>query len=164
MTITRITPSDAGRWKAARLRALLDAPTAFGATYARVSQWTDADWHQRATDLNGPRQAGYLAVGDGGEDVGMAAGVLNEADATLAHLISMWVAPTHRGRGVGRLVVAAVADWARSRGGRTLRLDVTSANGTALAFYGRLGFEPTGRITPYPNDAALTEVEMNCPL
>ena len=154
-----ITLADVDRWKTLRLRALLDSPSAFGSTHAQVSQWSDAEWLRRVDLLGGATQAGYLAH-DGTADVGMAAGVLCEDDPTRAALISMWVAPAHRGRSVGRLLVTRVADWARSRDARTLCLTVTSNNATAVRFYERLGFTMTGRTEPYPNDPVLVELGM----
>lgn len=43
ITIEPITPQTALTFKAARLRALQDTPSAFGSTYAKESQLTDAD-------------------------------------------------------------------------------------------------------------------------
>jgi len=160
VTLAAITLASVASYRDVRLRALLDAPLAFGSTYARESQFSDVDWARRAAQWNdGVRSAGFLAWDD--EDpCGIAAGFLDEGDPAVAHLVSMWVAPTHRGRGVGRLLVTAVADWARSRDARTLRLMVTSCNDAALGFYERLGFARTGRVEPYPNDPALVEFEM----
>jgi ribosomal protein S18 acetylase RimI-like enzyme len=72
----------------------------------------------------------------------------------------MWVAPTHRRRGVGQLLVNAVIDWARSRSARALSLMVTCTNDPAIRFYQQLGFTKTGRTEPYPNDSSLVEYEM----
>jgi len=159
LTVQLITPAEGCRWKALRLGALRDAPSAFGSTHAQVSRWSDAEWDRRVALLCGDSQAGYMAC-DGTADVGMAAGVLADGEPTRAALISMWVTPSHRGRGVGRLLVTRVADWSRSRGVRTLCLTVTSNNAVAVAFYQRLGFTMTGRTEPYPNDPALVELEM----
>jgi ribosomal protein S18 acetylase RimI-like enzyme len=76
----------------------------------------------------------------------------------------MWTAPTHRQRGIGRLLVNEVLDWARLRGAHTLHLLVTANNQPAIAFYGRLGFTLTGRTEPYPNDPAVLEYEMSRPI
>jgi hypothetical protein len=46
-----IRPTTAGDWpalKSARLAALLDAPTAFGASHASAARFSDADWQQRS--------------------------------------------------------------------------------------------------------------------
>ncbi len=41
-----------------------------------------------------------------------------------------------------------------------MRLMVTSNNAAAISFYEQLGFACTGRSEPYPNDAAVVELEM----
>ncbi len=78
-----------------RLRALLDAPSAFSATYAEESRLTDADWLNRAAERSGRRSTSYLAM-DGKNPCGIVAGFIDKDDRVRAHLVSMWVAPTHR--------------------------------------------------------------------
>ncbi len=157
-----ITPQNALIFKAVRLRALQDAPFAFGSTYAREIQLTDADWIARAARWDGEKGAGFLAMDMDNDTVcGMAGSFLNEDDVTQAHLIAMWTAPTHRQQGVGRLLVNAILGWARQRRAITLLLMVTSNNESAIAFYQRLGFTRTGRTEPYPNDPAVIEYEMS---
>jgi ribosomal protein S18 acetylase RimI-like enzyme len=155
-----ITPQNASIFKAARLRALQDTPNAFGSTYAKESQLTDADWIARAANWNGDRSILYLAM-DEGEVIGIAGSYLDHDDATRAHLISMWTAPTHRQQGIGRLLVNEIIAWACQRKALTLQLMVTSINEPAISFYQRLGFTLTGRTEPYPNDPALIEYEMS---
>jgi ribosomal protein S18 acetylase RimI-like enzyme len=159
MTLQPITPAVAAVFKAVRLRALLDTPTAFGSTHSKEVQLSDADWQNRAAQWNGDRSAGYLAI-DEQNACGIAAGFLDSVDPTKAHLVSMWVAPTHRGRGLGKQLVNAIIDWARAKHAQTLCLMVTSNNEPALRFYQQLGFVRTGRTEPYPNDPALVEYEM----
>lgn len=163
IAIEPITPLNTFLFKAVRLRALLDAPHAFGSTYAKESQLTDSDWIKRAERWNGESGAGFLAM-DGDTACGIAGSFLDQNDPTLAQLISMWTAPTHRQRGVGRLLVNAVLNWAGSRSARILQLMVTSNNETAIRFYERLGFTRTGRTEPYPNDPAVIEYEMSRPI
>ena len=150
-------------FKDVRLRALQDSPGAFGSTYARESQFTDAEWIKRVERWNGDVGAGFLALDDG-TPCGIAGTFLYQNDATRAQLIAMWTAPTHRQQGVGRLLVNAVLNWARSRNARTLLLMVTSNNESAIRFYERLGFIRTGRTEPYPNDPAVIEYEMSRPI
>jgi ribosomal protein S18 acetylase RimI-like enzyme len=158
-----ISPGSVAAFKAMRLAALRDTPLAFGSTYAKESLLSDADWDRRVAQWQGDRSACYLAW-DGEEPCGIAAGFLDKDDARKAHLVSMWVAPSHRRRGIGRLLVNAVMDWARSHQAVTLRLAVTSCNDAAMCFYEQLGFTRTGTIEPYPNDPALVEFEMICSL
>jgi ribosomal protein S18 acetylase RimI-like enzyme len=160
VAVEPIAPQNALVFKAARLRALQDTPSAFGSTYAKESQLTDADWIKRAGQWNGERSILYLAM-DGSAACGIAGSLLDQDDATRAHLISMWTAPTHRQRGIGRLLVNEILGWARIRRALTLQLMVTCNNEPAIKFYQRLGFTLTGRTEPYPNDPALIEYEMS---
>jgi ribosomal protein S18 acetylase RimI-like enzyme len=160
IAIQPITQRNAFVFKTARLRALQDAPHAFGATYARESQFSDSEWLARIERMNGERGCGFLAM-DGETACGSVGSFLDQDDATRAHLISMWTAPAYRQHGVGRLLVNAVADWAHLRNARTLVLMVTSVNETGMRFYERLGFARTGRTEPYPNDPAVIEYEMS---
>jgi len=159
ITLELIAPRNVTRFKDVRLRALLDTPTAFSSTYAEESKLTDADWVKRAAQWSSEKSVGYLAM-DVRAPCGIASGLLDQADATRAHLLSMWVAPTHRRQGVGRTLVEAVVAWARTKNARTMQLLVTSNNEGAITFYQRLGFALTGHIEPYANDPALSNYEM----
>ena len=154
-----ITPQTAQIFKAVRLRALQDTPSAFGSTYAKESQLTDDDWVKRAERWggSGERAAGFLAM-DGEIACGMVCSFLDEQDPTQAHLIAMWTDRTYRRQGLGGRLVNAVLVWAHSRGVRTMLLMVTSNNETAIRFYERLGFTHTGLTEPYPNDPSLIEL------
>ncbi len=159
VTIDTVTPKNILVFKEARLRALRDSPTAFGSTYAREVKLTDAEWMERARQSDGVKRVMYMALEDGAA-CGIAGAMRDEDDASRAALISMWTAPTHRQRGVGRMLVEQVIAWARSRGVKVLTLMVTSVNPTATKFYEQLGFVRTGKTGPYPNDAAVIEYEM----
>jgi ribosomal protein S18 acetylase RimI-like enzyme len=163
IAIEPITPRNTFVFKAVRLRALQDAPHAFSSTYAKEAQLSDAEWMQRVERWNGESGAGFLAIDpamDRGIACGIAGSLLDQNDPTRAQLIAMWTAPTHRQRGVGRLLVDGVLDWARGRNARILQLMVTSINEPAIRFYERLGFTRTGRTEPYPNDPTVIEYEM----
>jgi ribosomal protein S18 acetylase RimI-like enzyme len=101
---------------------------------------------------------------DDGIACGIACGLLDELDTSRAHLLSMWVTPSHRRLGIGRSLVEAILDWAGNQGVRTLLLQVTSNNDAAITFYRRLGFTMTGRTEPYLNDPALLNLEMARPI
>jgi hypothetical protein len=96
--LEQIGPKNALIFKAIRLQALQDSPRAFCSTYAKESQLSDADWLKRAVDWSSNRSVGYLALYQG-VSCGIVAAFLNEHDPSKAHLVSMWVSPTHR-RGV----------------------------------------------------------------
>jgi ribosomal protein S18 acetylase RimI-like enzyme len=163
IAIEPITALNTFLFKAVRLRALHDAPQAFGSTYAKEFQLTDSDWIKRVERWNGESGAGFLAM-DEDTACGIAGSFLDQNDPTRAQLISMWTAPTHRQRGIGRLLVNEVLNWTRGRNARILLLMVTSNNESAIRFYQRLGFVRTGRTERYPNDPAVIEYEMSRPI
>jgi ribosomal protein S18 acetylase RimI-like enzyme len=163
ITIEPISPQNVSTFKAVRLHALQDTPLAFGSTHAQELQLTDQDWLNRTLRWNGERGVGFLAL-DNGAPCGIAGSFLNNNDPSQAQLISMWTAPTHRQRGIGRLLVKEILAWARARQAGTLLLMVTSINHPAILFYERLGFTRTGRTEPYPHDPAILEYEMSLPI
>jgi ribosomal protein S18 acetylase RimI-like enzyme len=158
--ILPITSLNVFTFKAVRLRALQDDPYAFGSTYAKESQFEDAEWLARVARMNGERGVGFLAF-DGNTACGIAGSFLSEDDRERATLVSMWTAATHRRQGVGCLLVKEVLTWAHGRRANTLCLMVTSNNEPAIRFYERMGFTRTGRTEPYPNDPEVLEYEMS---
>jgi predicted GNAT family acetyltransferase len=57
----------------------------------------------------------------------------------------VWVAPAHRGRGIGTAGTAAVVDYARAAIAPTVSLYVNDFNTAARAAYRRVGFREVGR-------------------
>ena len=127
LRVERLSADEAPRLRAIRLRALADAPDAFGATLEEASARTTETWAQQMREL-----PSFVAV-KGGLDVGM---VRCEPDATradTASLISMWVAPAARRSGVGDALIDAAIEWARANGvnragDRALRAERLSAH------------------------------------
>jgi len=158
--LEQIGPTNAPVFKNIRLRALQDSPTAFSSTYAEEFKLSDADWLTRASQWGGVNSVAYLAMATGNA-VGIAAGVGDRNDYQRANLMSMWVAPAQRRLGIGRMLVDAVAAWARAQDMLYLCLMVTSNNDHAMRFYQSLGFALTGRNEPYRNDQALLNLEMH---
>lgn len=134
-----LTVDDWPLWRELRLAALTEAPYAFG---SRLVDWQgDGDREQRWRDrLALPGSYNLVALLDD-QPVGMASGLPGDG---VAELISMWVSPRARGRGIGDLLVREVEEWARQRGFRLLRLAVAEGNAAAAALYARNGLRPTG--------------------
>jgi putative acetyltransferase len=76
--------------------------------------------------------------------------ILNDGTRA-SELKRLWVEPKFRGYGLGRGLVMAAVDWARTRGYQALVLDtVNEAMPEASALYQSLGFEETGRFNDNP--------------
>jgi GNAT superfamily N-acetyltransferase len=62
--------------------------------------------------------------------------------ANHAYLGFMYVEPSHRGKGVNQIIIAALKAWAHSRNLTELRLDVYTVNEPAIRAYEKAGFTP----------------------
>ena len=141
--IRALSPADWQLWRRLRLDALAEAPDAFG---SRLADWQgDNDREDRWRGRLGIQGSFNVVAVLGDEPVGMASGVPTTDDGVAA-IISMWIAPTARGRGVGDALVKAIEQWARDRGARVLRLDVADGNRAACQLYQRNGFTFTGEL------------------
>jgi ribosomal protein S18 acetylase RimI-like enzyme len=85
---------------------------------------------------------------------------VDDGSGGLAHLVSMWVAPEARGRGLGEALATAVVDWARERGFPGVRLFVVRGNDGAAALYQRCGFRHTGVVLAMPRQPTRLKQEM----
>ncbi|WP_017600952.1 GNAT family N-acetyltransferase [Nocardiopsis lucentensis] len=142
LELRTVEPGEWSLWRELRLSALAEAPYAFGSTLAEWQGSGDREERWRAR-LSIPGAHDLVALLDG-RPVGMASGVPGEADSV--ELISMWVTPAARGRGVGDHLIWAVERWGQRRGARTLRLSVLPNNDRAAALYERHGFADTGEL------------------
>ncbi len=134
-----LSPDDWRQWRELRFEALREAPYAYGSTLA---DWqgeydTEVRWRRRLSDV----PFNVMARFDG-----KPAGIVSAtapADASV-ELISLWVAPFARGRGVGDILVNTALQWCRSLDVREVRLAVVPTNANAIALYRRHGFVDSG--------------------
>ncbi len=142
--LVRVGPDEWETFRDVRLASLADAPGAFGATYA---DWVDASedrWRSRLTDVP------FTVVASvDGRGVGVVSGAPSETEVWL---ISMWVAPDHRGTGLAGRLIDEVASWASARGQDT-HLMVRDDNARAIRAYERAGFTDLGVPEDWPDDA-----------
>jgi len=84
-----------------------------------------------------------------GQVVGMCTGqlVISTAEGGPAVLVEdMVIDPRWRGQGLGRMLMAALAAWAKGRGASRMQLLADKHNPPALAFYDRIGWQTTALI------------------
>jgi GNAT superfamily N-acetyltransferase len=148
VNVLRAEPDDWPRVRDVRLRALLDAPDAFGSTHAREAGEGEDEWRAWMTGWSGASDQALFAAVDEGEWVGIALGVRWHRDREPVHLYAMWVDPSARRRGAGRALVEAVTGWARDLNARRMVLRVTEGNPGALALYEACGLIDTGEREP----------------
>jgi RimJ/RimL family protein N-acetyltransferase len=127
--------SEANRLRNLRLRALSDAPYAFGADYKVESEKPIEYWqeYQEKTDW-------CFAVSDG-VDVGLLA--VDKADADRnsdCWLASWWIEEAYRGQGIPKLMLQWLDNLCTSKGWKKQGLGVWPENERAIAAYLKLGF------------------------
>ncbi len=159
VTVRPIDPSEADALRSIRLAALATDPTAFGRTYDEEAAYDDAHWRMRAA--GSPTSQTFVAVD--GDVIGLV-GAYQEAPGERVELVSMWMAPAARRRGVGRQLVEIVLEWADERHPPSVELWVTRGNDGALALYRSCGFEVTGEVEPSLADPCREEIRMRRPM
>ncbi len=78
---------------------------------------------------------GYLILGESGF----------LTPETHAFIYDIWVAPDHRGKGFGKALVEWAGEWARKRGHRKIKLEVSELNDRARHVYESSGFRAERR-------------------
>lgn len=76
----------------------------------------------------------------------------------LGHLSRLYVAPSHWGRGIGRLLYERAIDHIRDAGYRDITLWVLEANDRARRWYERLGWWMTSARKPVYAPAGIDDV------
>lgn len=137
-------PDDWQLWRQLRLEALAESAAAFRSTLAEWTGSGDAEerWRTRLS-----RVPLNIMLRSNGAPAGMVSACIR-ADG-IAELISMWVAPFARGRGVGNAAVRVVLGWAQPR---EVMLSVKSDNRPAIALYQRHGFVDAGQSPDDPDE------------
>lgn len=138
-----IGADDWALWRKLRLEALGEAPYAFS---SRLADWQgegDAEprWRARLSAVPCNIVSTLRRV-----PAGMASATAPEDRSV--ELISMWVAPFARGRGVGDALIEAIISWAAEQAAVRVHLAVFESNARAIALYRRHGFVDAGILDP----------------
>ena len=135
-------------YKKLRLGALADSPDAFGGTLDQEKDRSDSEWSNRLASGVASRLDLPLVAEVGREPIGLAWGRIEISSLDVAHLYQMWVAPSYRRLGVGRMLLEAVIAWAKAANACYLALAVTCGDSPAMRLYVRAGFQPLGDPEP----------------
>ncbi|QNK69156.1 GNAT family N-acetyltransferase [Variovorax sp. PAMC26660] len=145
MHIRRLTLQDVPSFRALRLSALRDEPTAFGASYEEEAAFSP---EVTATRLAEHPDQGVFGAFDGATLLGIIA-LRRENMRKLRHkgmIFGMYVAPEARGKGIGRSLLSQALALAQSVPELLqVNLSVNASNVAAISLYESLGFETFGR-------------------
>jgi ribosomal protein S18 acetylase RimI-like enzyme len=121
--------------RSTRLRALADAPAAFGTTLAEAEARGVEFWKAQVRGKLGDHACATWVAIDAGDGVGMLTGV---AQPVAVDVIQVWVDPKWRGSGLIEELFEALFAWAPHD---RIDIAVATSNSRARAVYERLGFQ-----------------------
>jgi ribosomal protein S18 acetylase RimI-like enzyme len=140
LSVRRIRRDEGRTLKVLRLRALADAPHAFGLTLAEASQRSDEEWAALAEQgAESATEAVFFAESER-TLLGMVMASVDDDDGSSSALRAMWVASTTRRQGVGRALVSAAVEWCSTIGTDKVQLWVARTNPEAIALYESMNF------------------------
>jgi RimJ/RimL family protein N-acetyltransferase len=135
------------RWRETRLRMLRDDADFFSTRYDDMVREPDQMWRDWVGEAAAGEQKTLFVAEEDDRWLGVV-GAFLRVNPLEVQLISMWVDPVARGRGIAQDLIRAVAAWARDRESTTVVLFVQEANEPAQQLYERAGFRHTGDHTP----------------
>jgi ribosomal protein S18 acetylase RimI-like enzyme len=136
-----------GRWRETRLRMLRDHADFFSTRYDDMVREPDTMWRDWVGEAAAGDHKALFVADEDGRWLGVV-GAFVRVNPGEVQLISMWVDPLARGRGIAQALIRAVAEWAQRRGSTTVVLFVQEANEPAQQLYERAGFQRTGDRAP----------------
>ena len=126
---------------------LRDDADFFATRYDDMVREPDQTWRNWVADAADGQDKTLFIAEDGETWLGVV-GAFVRVNAREVQLISMWVDPVARGRGVARDLIRAVATWTQERDAGRVVLFVQEANTPARRLYQQAGFRLTGDRTP----------------
>ena len=130
ITIIQLPSDEWQRYRDFRLAALQESPNAFGSTYETELHFPEEQWRLWIANV-------WFAL----EDtiiLGMI-GFLPESPTT-AQIVSFWVTPQSRGKGIGKQLLLHMQALAKNQNLTKLYLYVTTTQTAAIGLYHALGF------------------------
>ncbi len=126
----------------------------------RTALWPDLPAEEARTEIASMAEdpaLGTFIAWEGGRAVGLVEASLRAyADGCgpgpVGYVEGWYVVPDRRRSGIGRALVAAAEDWARSKGCREMASDALVENAVSHAAHGRLGYAEVERVVLYRKD------------
>ncbi|MGC1966219.1 MAG: ribosomal protein S18-alanine N-acetyltransferase [Candidatus Acidiferrales bacterium] len=119
----------------------IDAVLAIQSACPEIAQWTVWDYHRAARG----EMAGWVAE----EDRSLAGFLVARRVSSDLEILNFAVRDAYRRQGIGRELLGAALEWAKSLHVTHAILEVRASNLAALRFYERYKFEVVGRRTRY---------------
>lgn len=163
VTIRTVRANEWRRWRETRLRMLRDDADFFATRYDDMVREPDRTWRNWTAEAAAGEDKALFVAEDGDAWLGVV-GAFVRVNSLEVQLISMWVDPEARGRGVARDLIRAVAAWTLGRGSARVVLFVQEANTPARSLYERAGFRLTGDRAPATSGRSAFKLVLAAPV
>ncbi|MEQ1473595.1 MAG: ribosomal protein S18-alanine N-acetyltransferase [Candidatus Acidiferrum sp.] len=126
-----------------------DSPaiTALAQSAPEAAQWPASSYEQAAASGQT-----ILVADDGVRGQEIRGFLVSRFVGAEGEILNVAVDSSHRRKGVGSRLLAAVLEHAKTKSVERIYLEVRESNGVAIAFYTKHGFEKTGQRTNYYRD------------
>lgn len=151
MEVRRLRKNEGEVLRALRLAALRESPSAFGGSLEVEESLPLSEFSQMAEERSISERDAIFVATNGAEYIGLI-GAFFDNHSGEPFISSMWVAPSHRRKGIGAMLVRAAQRWLASLGATKVYARVTSTNRSAIIFYESLGFEATDIVERLPSN------------
>ena len=115
VTIRPARADEWSRWRETRLRMLRDDADFFSTRYDDMVREPDKTWRDWVGEAAVGDQKTLFVADEDDQWLGVV-GAFVRVNPLEVQLISMWVDPQARGRGIAQALIRAVAEWAQERG------------------------------------------------
>jgi GNAT superfamily N-acetyltransferase len=164
VTVRRLAPREVELHRDLRLRALRDAPESFGESLAEVLARPTTYWEELTRSVTEPGPHVMFLACEGERVIGSAYGLVDRERERAGRVGGMWVEPSARRRGVGRMLLQEVLAWARAQQFSRVALWAPAHSAAALGLYRQAGFRETDRRRPLPSDPSRQVLELETAL
>lgn len=139
------------------IRAVTDAPYAFGETLEERRSRSDSSYAEHAAVLSSSERTTQILLIEGDVPIGSIGAFFEKDSDDAVFVCAMWVQPERRRRGGARALVEAALAWGRAHGARTFKAWVADDNESGCAFWRACGFAPTSTVQPLPSRPQVME-------
>ncbi len=159
-TIRTLEVSEWNEYRDIRLSSLAESPKAFGSTLALEQELSEEAWAARLTSAASSGKDYPLVAEQDRALVGLIWAKVDSSDDLAVNIFQMWVAPEHRRRGIGSMLLRESVAWARRRHARSVQLGVACGDTSAVRLYTREGFKVFGEPEPLRSGSELLAQSM----
>lgn len=121
---------------------------------------SQSEWESRLDPAGSAKDALPLIAEVDDSPIGIAWGLVHEADPKITHIYQMWVSPDARGKGIAKAFLDRLTAWAMARNCALMALSVTTANDAAVGLYQSWGFVPSGQVEELREGSVLKTQKM----